>query len=93
MFAPLLLTSLPVKAAKLLTMANIMPVYVVCREHLGASKKGNSIKGISLSIRDHSNDIGHSASFDNFYILDHSSNDADLRIPDILVGPRLHYTR
>ena len=44
MFAPLLLTSLPVKAAKLLTIANIMPVYVVCREHLGLAKRVTVLK-------------------------------------------------
>ena len=50
------------------------------REHLGINKKGISIKGASSSIRDHINETGHAASFDDFFILDKANNNFDLLI-------------
>ena len=40
-----------------------------CKEHLGVNKKGKSIKGISLSIRDHIVSTDHSAVINYFYII------------------------
>ena len=56
-----------------------------CREHLGINKKGNSIKGISSPIRDHINDTGHSASIEDFCILDKVGNELDLLIHESLL--------
>ena len=49
-------------------------------EHLGSNKKGNSIKGISLGIRGHINDTGHSASLESFCITHRTNNELDLLI-------------
>ena len=48
------------------------------------NKIGNSIKGVSLSIRDHINDTRHSASIDNVCILDKFGNKLNLLIHEIL---------
>ena len=58
---------------------------VRCREHLGINKKGISIKGASSSIRDHINETGHAASFDDFCILDKANNNFDLLIHESLL--------
>jgi len=50
---------------------------VRCREHLAINKKGNSIKGVSSVIKDHMNDTGHSASLENFCIIDRTNNELD----------------
>ena len=36
------------------------------REDLGINKNGISIKGASSAIRDHNDETGHAASFDDF---------------------------
>ena len=41
------------------------------------SKKGNSVKGASPAIRDHIKDTGHSASLDNFCIIDRTNNELE----------------
>ena len=58
---------------------------VRCREHLGINKKGISIKSASSSIRDHINETGHAASFDDFCILDKANNNFDLLIHESLL--------
>ena len=58
---------------------------VRCREHLGVNKKGISIKGASSSIRDHINETGHAASFDDFCILDKANNNFYLLIHESLL--------
>ena len=47
-------------------------------------KKGESIKGVSSPIRDHINDTGHTASIDDFYIIDIASSELDLLINESL---------
>ena len=49
------------------------------------SKKGISIKSASSSIRDHINETGHAASFDDFCILDKANNNFDLLIHESLL--------
>ena len=56
-----------------------------CREHLGINNKGNNIKGVSSSIRDHINYTGHSASIEDFCILDKLGNELDLLIHESLL--------
>ena len=51
-----------------------------CTEHLGINKKGNSVKSTSSAIGDHIKDTGHSASLDNFCIIDRTNNELDLII-------------
>ena len=51
---------------------------VCCREHLGLNKKGGSVKDTSSASRDHIKDTGHSASLDNFCIIDRTNNELDL---------------
>ena len=51
---------------------------VRCREHLGISKKDNSVKGASSAIRDRIKHTGHSASLDDFCIIDKTTNEFDL---------------
>ena len=58
---------------------------VRCREHFGVNKKGKSIKGVSSSIRDQSNEMGHSASFDDFRIIDQAKDELDLLIHESLL--------
>jgi len=62
------------------------------REHLGSNKKGESIKAISSAIRDPINDPGHSASLDNFCIIDRANNELDLLIHKSLLVLRDHLT-
>ena len=56
-----------------------------CREYLGVNKKGKSIKGVSPSFRDHISNTGHSASIDDFCIIDNADNQFDLLIHDSLL--------
>ena len=44
------------------------------------NKNGKGNKGVSSPIRDHINDTGHNASFDNFCINDKANNELDLHI-------------
>ena len=53
---------------------------VRCREHLGINKKGNSVKVTLSAFRDHIKDTGHSASLDNFCIIDRTNNELELLI-------------
>ena len=56
-----------------------------CREHLGINKAGLEIKGSSSAIRDHINQSGHTASVNDFSILDRANNDFDLLIHESLL--------
>ena len=58
---------------------------VRCREHLGVNKKGKSIKGAPSSIRDHIVSTGHSASINDFCIINTASNELDLLIHESLL--------
>ena len=92
-FAPLLFTNLRVVAARLLTMAKTARHFIVhCREHLGINRKGNSVKGASSAIRDHIKDTGHSASLDDFCIIDKTNNELHLLIREGLLILRDHPT-
>ena len=53
---------------------------VRCREHSGVITRVEALRGVSSSIRDHINDTGHIASFDNFCIIDKANNELDLLI-------------
>ena len=48
-------------------------------------KKGKGNKGVSSPIRDHINDMGHNASFDNFCNIDKANNELDLHIHESLL--------
>ena len=58
---------------------------VRCREHLGISKEGKSVKGTSSAITDHIKDTAHSASLDNFCTIDRTNNELDLLIHESLL--------
>ena len=58
---------------------------VRCREHIGVNKNGKSIKGAPSSIRDHIVSMGHSASINDFCIINTASNELDLRIHESLL--------
>ena len=58
---------------------------VRCRETFGINKKGISIKGASSSTRDHINETGHAAPFDDFCILNKANNNIDLLIHESLL--------
>jgi len=59
---------------------------VRCREHLGINRKGNSVKGaVKSAITDHVNDTGHSASLDDFCIIDKVNNELELLIHESLL--------
>ena len=53
-------------------------ITVRCSENLGINKRDESVKGVSTSIRDHTNETGHITSFNNFHIIDKASNDFHL---------------
>ena len=52
---------------------------------LGVNKKGKSIKGAPSSIRDHIVNTGHSASINDFCIINTASNELDLLIHESLL--------
>ncbi len=57
-----------------------------CREHLGINKAGQQkIKVTASAIWDHLNESGHTASLDDFSILDRANNDFDLLIHESLL--------
>ena len=58
---------------------------VRCREHLGINRKGNSVKGAASAIKDHVNDTGHSASLDDFCIIDKVNNKLEFLIHESLL--------
>ena len=65
---------------------------VRCWEHLGINEKGKTIKGVLSSIRDHVHSTGHSASVEDFYILDNVRNELDLLTHESLLIFRDHPT-
>ena len=56
-----------------------------CREHLAIYKKAKAIKGVSSSIRDHVSSTGHSASVEEFCILDSACTELDLLMHESLL--------
>ena len=66
-----------------------------CREHPGVNKKGESIKGVCLSVRDRIDNTDHSTLIDGYCIIDNVDNEFDLLIHEsfltLNIRPTLYY--